>query len=131
VTGPDTAKRGIFLFYDVFGLYIQALKGADILAFDSNQLPDNAGPFKVFMPDFWGDHPQDMANFPPKTPKQLEAIVAFMTGPGDPAKTMPLVEPLFEAFQKENPQIESWALLGFCWGAKLVSFLPCAGTATQ
>ncbi|KAJ9613534.1 hypothetical protein H2200_003476 [Cladophialophora chaetospira] len=80
------------------------------------------------MPDFWGDHPQDLANFPPKTPKQRKAIVDFMTGPADPPKTVPLIAPLLEAFQKENPQITSWAILGFCWGVKIVTLVTTKGT---
>ena len=128
VTGSDQATRGIFLVYDVFGLFIQSLKGADILASDYPELPDNAGQFKVFMPDFWGDHPQDMANFPPKTPKQIKAIDDFMTGPGNPDKTVPLIAPLLEEFQKANPQIKTWSILGFCWGVKIATLVTTKGT---
>lgn len=56
VTGSPNATRGIFLCYDVFGLFVQAIKGADILAFNYPDLPDGVGDFKVFMSDFWGDH---------------------------------------------------------------------------
>jgi hypothetical protein len=68
-TGPSDAKRGIFLCYNVFGLYIQALRGADFLASSYHQTPNDVGDFKVFMPNFWGDHPQDLANFLAKTLK--------------------------------------------------------------
>jgi dienelactone hydrolase len=128
VTGSDDATRGVFLCYDVFGLFIQAIKGADILASDYAPYPDGAGNFKVFMPDFWGDHPQDLANFPPKTPKQTKAIMDFFKGPGDPAKTVPLIEPLLAAFQKENPQIKTWSIVGFCWGVKIVALMTAEGT---
>jgi hypothetical protein len=123
VTGRPDATRGIFVCYDVFGLFIQSLKGADILASDYEPYPDGAGDFKVFMPDFWGDHPQDISNFPPKTPKQQKAIVDFMTGSADPAKTVPLIEPLLEAFQKHNPHIQSWSIVGFCWGVKICTLV--------
>ncbi|KAF9883334.1 hypothetical protein FE257_003752 [Aspergillus nanangensis] len=128
VTGNPKATRGIFLFYDVFGLFVQAIKGADILASDYAQMPDGAGDFKVFMPDFWGDHPQDLANFPPKTPKQRKAVIDFMTGPADPKKTLPLVGPLIEAFEATNPQITSWSTLGFCWGVKMGALTATKGT---
>ena len=128
VSGSSNATRGIFLCYDVFGLFVQAIKGADILASDYEQMPDGVGDFKVFMPDFWGDHPQDLANFPPKTPKQQKAIMEFVMGPGDPARTVPLIEPLLESFQKQNPQITSWSILGFCWGVKIASLVTTAGT---
>jgi len=112
VTGSNTAKRGIFVVYDVFGLYIQTLRGADILASDFAADPDGAGDFKVFMPVFFGENPADLANYPPKTPPQFKAITEFMTGPAEPDRTVPLVFPLLEAMKKGNPQIESWAILG-------------------
>ncbi len=127
-TGSPTAKRGIFLCYDVFGLYIQALRGADILASGYAPTPDGSGDFKVFMPDFWGDHPQDLANFPPKTPKQIKAIIDFMTGPADPDKTTPLIRPMLEEIKKRNPAIETWAIMGFCWGGKIAALQSQSGT---
>jgi hypothetical protein len=96
------------MVYDVFGLYIQTLKGADILASGYAPANDTAGDFKVFMPDFFGDHPQSLANFPPKTPPQYKAIIDFMTGPADPAKTVPLVAPMMEEIKKKHPEITSW-----------------------
>jgi dienelactone hydrolase len=128
VTGSSRATRGIFLNYDVFGLFIQSIKGADILASDYEAYPDGAGDFKVFMPDFWGDHPQDLSNFPPKTPKQTKAIIDFMTGPAEPSKTVPLIDPLLDAFQKKYPQITSWSTLGFCWGVKICTLVTAQGT---
>ena len=122
-TGSSTTKRGIFLCYDVFGLYIQALRGADILASGYAPTPDNAGDFKVFMPDFWGDRPQDLANFPPKTPKQIKAINDFMTGPAAPDRTLPLIMPLLEDMKKRNPGIDTWAIMGFCWGGKITAIM--------
>lgn len=129
VTGKPNVKRGIFLFYDVFGLYIQALKGADILASDYSPYPDNAGDFKVFMPDWWGDNPQDLSIFPPKTPAQTEKIMAFFTsGPGNVEKQTPKVEPLIEAIRKEYPEITEWAVMGFCWGGKMTALFSGPGT---
>lgn len=128
MTGSPTATRGVFLCYDVFGLFVQAIKGADILASDYEQMPDGAGDFKVFMPDFWGDHPQDLANFPPKTPVQRKAILKFFEEQGDPSKTVPLIKPLLDAFQEKNPQITSWSTLGFCWGVKITSLVTTKGT---
>jgi dienelactone hydrolase len=127
-TGPAGAKRGIFVVYDVFGYYIQSLKGADILAYNYDQQSDNAGEFQVFMPDFFGDHPQDLQNFPPKTPKQFKAISDFMNGHGYPPKTVPLIAPIMVDIQKMHPEIESWAILGFCWGGKIASLVCQEGT---
>jgi len=128
VSGPETATRGIFINYDIFGLYIQSIRGADILAYDYPALPDSAGEFKIFMPVFFGDHPADIANYPPKTPPQFKAITDFMTGPANPEKKLPLIEPLLKAMKKENPQIESWGILGYCWGGKIAALVSQEGT---
>jgi len=128
VSGSENAKRGIFICYDIFGLYIQSIRGADILASDFAAQPDEAGDFKVFMPVFFGENPADIADYPPKTPPQFENIMKFMTGPADPAKTLPLVLPLLEEMKKQNPQIESWAILGYCWGGKIAALSSQAGT---
>jgi dienelactone hydrolase len=80
------------------------------------------------MPVFFGDHPADIANYPPKTPPQQKAIVDFMTGPANPAGTVPLILPLLDAMKKENPQIESWAILGYCWGGKIAALVSQEGT---
>lgn len=128
VTGNRNASRGIFLCYDVFGIFVQAIKGADILASDYPDMPDGAGNFKVFMPDFWGDHPQDLGNFPPKTPKQKKAVADFLSGPADPNKILPMISPLLDRFQAENPHIQSWSVVGFCWGVKIASLVTTRGT---
>ena len=80
------------------------------------------------MPDFWGDNPQDLTHFPPKTPEQRKYVHDFMTGIADPAKNLPLVAPLLEAFQKMNPQIKTWSILGFCWGVKMATLAVTKGT---
>jgi dienelactone hydrolase len=51
-----------------------------------------------------------------------------MTGPGDPARTTPLIEPLLENFQKQNPQIKTWSIVGFCWGVKIATLMTAKGT---
>ena len=116
------------MVYDVFGLYIQTIKGADILASGYAPANDTAGDFKVFMPDFFGDNPQDMANFPPKTPKQTKAIMDFMYGPASPDKSVPLVGPIMEEIQKAHPEVTSWAVFGTCWGGKIAALVSQEGT---
>lgn len=128
ITGSEKATRGIFYVYDVFGLFIQTLMGADIMAYDYKQYPDSAGDYKIFMPDFFGDNPSKIENFPPKSERQRKEIMAFITGPADPSKSVPLVEPLLEAFQNANPQITSWAIVGFCWGVKIGTLCTTKGT---
>ncbi|CZS87910.1 hypothetical protein WAI453_000292 [Rhynchosporium graminicola] len=127
-TGPKDAKRGIVLIYDVFGEFIQTIRGADILATGYPAIPDTAGEFKVFMPDWFGDSPADLAAYPPKTPAQFKYIQEFMGGPADPSRTLPLILPLLSTLKASNPSIQSWAILGFCWGGKLAVLLSGEGS---
>jgi dienelactone hydrolase len=129
-TGPKTSTRGILFIYDVFGLYIQTLRGADILStgFPSPLPLDNSGTYRVFMPDFFSSEPAELSNYPPKTPKQFSYISQFMAGPADPSKTLPLIPGIMKELQEKNPEIESWAVLGFCWGGKIAALSSQEGT---
>ncbi|KAF8848053.1 hypothetical protein BDZ45DRAFT_681492 [Acephala macrosclerotiorum] len=125
-TGSQDSKRGVLFIYDIFGLYIQTIRGADILASGFlSPLPglpqDTSGAYRVFMPDFFSSSPADIANYPPKTPKQFEYITNFLTGPANPANTLPLIPGLMEELKSKNPEITSWAILGFCWGGKIAA----------
>jgi hypothetical protein len=111
------------MIYDVFGLFIQTIRGADILATGYPAASDDAGPFKVFMPDFFGDNPSDITTFPPKTPAHLKFTMAFMSGPANPDKTVPLIVPMMEEIKRAHPEIKSWAILGFCWGGKIAALV--------
>ena len=111
------------MIYDVFGLFIQTIRGADILATGYPAASDDAGSFKVFMPDFFGDNPSDITTFPPKTPAHLKFTMAFMSGPANPDKTVPLIVPMMEEIKRAHPEIESWAILGFCWGGKIAALV--------
>ncbi|KAH7420041.1 hypothetical protein BKA64DRAFT_729656 [Cadophora sp. MPI-SDFR-AT-0126] len=127
-TGPVNAKRGILFIYDIFGEFIQTIRGADILATGYPPIDDQAGDFKVFMPVWFGDSPADLAMYPPKTPAQFTYIKNFMSGPANPDLTIPLILPMIETLQAANPSIESWAILGFCWGGKVATLVSQEGS---
>jgi hypothetical protein len=116
------------MIYDIFGMYIQTIRGADILASGHHETPDKGGDYKVFMPDWFGDEPADITHYPPKNPKDFAYIKAFMTGPAGPAGTVPKIAPIMEAIKKANPQIESWAIVGFCWGGKIAALVSQEGS---
>jgi hypothetical protein len=81
------------------------------------------------MPDFWGDNPQDLSNFPPKTPAQIKKIQDFfITGPGNLERSQLLIMPMFEAIRSKHPEIKSWAIMGFCWGGKITALFSQSGT---
>ncbi|TVY52320.1 putative AIM2 family protein [Lachnellula cervina] len=127
-TGSPTTKRGILMIYDIFGIFVQTVRGADILASGYHETPDQGGEYKVFMPDWFGDHAANVNAYPPKTPKDVADINAFMNGPADPTRTVPKIAPLMETIKKANPQIEDWAILGFCWGGKIAALVSQEGS---
>jgi dienelactone hydrolase len=116
------------MIYAVFGIFVQTIRGADILASGHHETPDKGGEYKVFMPDWFGDNPTDVCAYPPKTPKEVAVTNAFMNGPANPAGTVPKIAPLMEAIKKANPQIEDWAILGFCWGGKIAALVSQEGS---
>ena len=117
-TGPSTAKKGILMIYDVFGLFAQTIRGADILATGFPAASDDAVPFKVFMSDFFGDNPSNITTFPPETPAHSKFTMAFMSGPANPDKTIPLIVPMMEEIKKAHLEIESWGDCRFLLGRK-------------
>lgn len=58
VTGPVNATRAIFIVFDIFGYFPQAIQGADILS-----TSDKDHTYQVFMPDFFDDKPADISWF--------------------------------------------------------------------
>lgn len=55
VSGPASAKKALFIVYDIFGYFEQTLQGADILAHGAKE------EYQVFMPDFFEGNPADIA----------------------------------------------------------------------
>lgn len=121
-TGSADAKHGIMMVYDIFGFFPQTVQGADILAY-----ADNDRSYRVFMPDYFEGSPADVSWYPPATSEHKEKLGAFFEGPAKPEKTAARLPKVLEALRKENPQIESWGVVGYCWGGKIVSRLCCKG----
>jgi dienelactone hydrolase len=111
-TGPPTATRAILIIYDIFGFFPQTLQGADILAFS-----DSEKPYQVFMPDFFEGEPADISWYPPDTKEKGEKLGAFFQAKAAPPKTLPRVTKIVEELGKRG--IESWGILGYCWGGKV------------
>lgn len=125
-TGISSATKGVIVIYDTFGYYPQTLQASDILsgsAPGSTSTSTSTEHYKIFMPDWFGDSPADLANYPPVTPEQHAYITAFMTGPAAPADTLSQIPAYFAAVRAANPQITSWGIVGYCWGAKIASLL--------
>lgn len=115
-TGPTTSKTGVLVIYDIFGMHFpQTLQGSDIIA-SSGHL--------VVMPDLFDGAPMDIANFPPNTPEKQQKLKAFFGGIANPG---PMVQKIrsevVPAVKEAYPGVERWAVVGYCWGGKIVTLL--------
>lgn len=77
---------------------------------------------QVFMPDFWEGNPADIAWYPPDTEEKQGKLGKWFEGAAPP-KHLPKVPGLVEAAEKENSNLKSWGMIGYCWGGKMVSLI--------
>ncbi|KAK3365250.1 hypothetical protein B0T24DRAFT_429785 [Lasiosphaeria ovina] len=117
VTGPGDATKGIIYIYDIFGYFDQTLQGADILA-----TSDHHNQHKVFIPDWFKGEPCPIEWYPPNTPEKQKNLGNFFAKNSPPSVASKLPD-YVKALSAENPSIKSWAVLGTCWGGKVVSLV--------
>lgn len=103
---------------DIFGFYPQSVQGADILS-----TSDKDQKYQVIMPDFFEGSPADISWYPPDNDEKGAKLGAFFKNQGAPPKAAARVPGIVAAAQKLNPSINTWAVVGFCWGGKIVSIL--------
>ncbi|KAF2404357.1 carboxymethylenebutenolidase [Trichodelitschia bisporula] len=123
VTGPASAKHAILVVYDVFGYFPQTLQGADILAHG-----DAERPYRVYIPDFFDGPAADITWYPPDTKEKGEKLGNFFNTTAAPPRTVPRVPKVVEELSKANPDIQSWGVVGYCWGGKIVNLTSQSGT---
>jgi dienelactone hydrolase len=116
VTGPADATKAIVVIYDIFGYFPQTLQGADILA--------NAGKekYRVLIPDWFKGSPADISWYPPTNDEQKKNLGAFFQE-FPPPKVAGQAIPYVKAVSEKLPNVKSWAVLGYCWGGKVVSLV--------
>jgi len=112
VTGPQDAKRGILIVYDIFGFFPQTIQGADILSASSST--------QVFIPDFFEGSPADISWYPPDTKEKGEKLGAFFQEKAAPPKTLPRIPKILDSLQQSHG-VQEWGVVGFCWGGKIVN----------
>ncbi|KAI1449200.1 hypothetical protein F5Y02DRAFT_253355 [Annulohypoxylon stygium] len=117
VTGPKEATKGIITIYDIFGYYPQTLQGADILS-----TSDHSQKYKVFIPDWFNGEPAPLSWFPPDTEEKQKSLGAFFQK-NSPLSVAAKVPDYVSAVSAKHPEIKTWAILGFCWGGKVVSLV--------
>ncbi|TKA81877.1 hypothetical protein B0A55_01573 [Friedmanniomyces simplex] len=122
-TGPKTAKSAILTVYDIFGFFPQTLQGADILAH-----ADKEHQYQVFMPDFFDGKPADISWYPPDNEEKGKKLGEFFQTAAAPPKTLERIPKVLKQIQSERPDIKEWAIVGFCWGGKIVNLVSQEGT---
>lgn len=80
------------------------------------------------MPDFFEGQPADISWYPPDNKDKEQKLGEFFGGIAAPPKTVAKVPGIVEAIKKENPGLESWGVLGYCWGGKIVNLTSVEGT---
>lgn len=134
ITGSQSSTHALLILYDIFGYYPQTLQGADILASSNTSDPDSGSEhpsYLVIMPDFFNGSPADYSWYPPDTPEKEEKLNAFLAGPGDTEKTLTRISTIKQEVQTMFPQIEKWALVGYCWGGYVGTYASAPGTTFQ
>ena len=114
VTGPSDATRGVLMISDVFGFFPQTLQGADILAH-----ADTEKPYRVFMPDWFDGEPMPIEWYPPDTDDKKKNLGHFFATKAVPQKTLEKIPGVMKALQEVAPTVNTWGILGLCWGAKV------------
>ncbi|KAH8908174.1 alpha/beta-hydrolase [Coniochaeta sp. PMI_546] len=117
VTGPADATKGIFVVPDIFGYFDQTLQGADILA-----TSDKHTKYRVFIPDMLNGDPCPIEWYPP-TDEDKQKKLGTWFGKHAPQAGAEEVVKFVKVLQEKNPGIKSWAIIGYCWGGKVVSLV--------
>jgi dienelactone hydrolase len=116
MTGSASADKAILAIYDIFGFYPQTIQGADLLAHHG---------YHVFMPDFFAGKAAQLAWYPPDDEEQKAQLEHWWLSAA-PDRHLPKIDRLLDAAESLNPAINTWGVLGYCWGGKMASLL--AGT---
>lgn len=118
-TGPSDAKKGILVIYDIFGYFPQTLQGADILS------TSHAEKHRVLIPDWFEGEPCPIEWYPPTDEEKQKNLGAFF-GKNPPPKVAGQIPDYIKAAKAKYPSVTDWAILGYCWGGKVVSLVTSA-----
>jgi len=80
------------------------------------------------MPDFFEGNPADISWYPPDTAEKGQKLGAFFQGPAAPPKTLGRIPKVLEAIKSKNPGLQSFGIVGYCWGGKIVNLSSQEGT---
>lgn len=74
------------------------------------------------MPDMFHGKPADIEWYPPNT-KEKESKLGEWFKTASPPDHLPRLEPFLQDYEKQNPNIKSWGIIGYCWGGKMTSLI--------
>ncbi|KAL1857996.1 hypothetical protein Plec18170_003220 [Paecilomyces lecythidis] len=115
VTGPVDATVGLIGIYDIFGLAIQTIQGADLLASRLNAV--------VLVPDLFHGDAARHEWFPPDNQEKKDLLAAFISSKAAfPANVEALWE-LVGASKIKFSRVQNWGAYGLCWGGKVAVLL--------
>lgn len=101
---------------------IQALRiSADLYTFAQEM------PCQVFMPDFFEGSPADISWYPPDNEEKGKKLGEFFNNQAAPPKTLNRIPKVLEE-AKAKHGIQRWAIVGYCWGGKIVNLISQEGT---
>lgn len=109
--GNRSAKRGVVLIYDIFGLYPQTKDGAAPLAQELNCL--------VIIPDLFHGKGADLSCVPMDTEEKRNKLMAFIGEEANPENNVATLFSIMKETKMLYPDVEKWGALGLCWGGKV------------
>ncbi|KAL2842910.1 hypothetical protein BJY01DRAFT_199510 [Aspergillus pseudoustus] len=112
ITGPQDSRIGLVCVYDVFGLAIQTLQGADRLASQLGAV--------VLVPDFFHGDAIKVEWLPPDTDEKKELMTRFLTEKAGLPENSEALKGVMATAKSRFSSVEKWAAYGLCWGGKLV-----------
>ncbi|KAL3450490.1 hypothetical protein BJX65DRAFT_305328 [Aspergillus insuetus] len=120
VTGTQDATIGLVAVYDVFGLAMQTLQGADRLAAQLGAT--------VLVPDFFDGEAMKPEWYPPDTEEKMELVRTFVSGKAALPPNSEALKALMTETKSRFSTVQKWGAYGLCWGGKLLALNSGVGT---
>jgi dienelactone hydrolase len=80
------------------------------------------------MPDLFQGKPADISWYPPDTEEKGKKLGEFFSTTAAPPQHVKRVPELVAAIKKQHSNLESIAVVGYCWGGKIVNLVSQEGT---
>jgi dienelactone hydrolase len=73
------------------------------------------------MPDLFDGKPADITWYPPDNEEKGKKLGEFLGTTAAPPKTVERIPKLLAQLKKDNPNLATWGIVGYCWGGKVTS----------